>query len=133
MFGLSAEPREDHAHYLANWLQVLRDEPNALQEAATKAQEASKMLIDKMKAVLEEMGETASTAESTVEEKNANIFTDPLYGIKNGLVEWSKNIENAPYFIKSLTDPDEKYGNVNRRWERIAEAALFLNGINNKI
>jgi HK97 family phage prohead protease len=133
MFGLSAEPREDHAHYLANWLQVLRDEPNALQEAATKAQEASKMLIEKMKAVLEEMGETASSAESDIEEKNANIFTDPLYGIKNELVEWSKNIENAPYFIKSLTNPDEEHGNVNRRWERIAEAALFLNGINNKI
>ena len=131
-FGLSAEPREDHAHYLANWLKVLRDEPNALQEASIKAQEAAKLLIDKMKAVLADMGQVPSDAESDVDVKSLKIIGDPLYGVKDGLVEWSKNTENAPYFIKSLTQNEEDFGNVNRRWERIAEAAIFLNSISNK-
>jgi antirestriction protein ArdC len=130
MFGLSAEPREDHAHYLANWLQVLRDEPNALQEASTKAQEASKMLITKMKIVLEEMGEIASDAESAAEEavdvKSLQVFNDPLYEFKDASIEWSKDPLHAPFLIKSLDDEKHSSGLVNRSWERIAETAIFL-------
>ena len=130
MFGLSAEPREDHAHYLANWLQVLRDEPNALQEASIKAQEASKMLIAKMKTVLEEMGEIASDAESAAEEavdvKSLQVFNDPLYEFKDASIEWSKDPLHAPFLIKSLDDEKHSSGLVNRSWERIAETAIFL-------
>ena len=130
MFGLSAEPREDHAHYLANWLQVLRDEPNALQEASIKAQEASKMLIAKMKIVLEEMGEIASDAESAAEEaadvKSLQVFNDPLYEFKDASIEWSKDPLHAPFLIKSLDDEKHSSGLVNRSWERIAETAIFL-------
>ena len=135
MFGLSSEPREDHAHYLANWLQVLRDEPNALQEAATKAQEASKMLIAKMKIVLEEMGEIASDAESAAEEasvKSLQIFNDPLYEFKDASIEWSKDPFNAPFLIKSLNDENHSSGLVNRSWERIAETAIFLQRLSRK-
>lgn len=55
--GVSAEPRPDHAHYLANWLEVLQGDPRALYAAATKAQDAADFLIkagDPAAAVAEE-------------------------------------------------------------------------------
>jgi len=132
MFGLSAAPREDHAHYLANWLKVLRDEPNALQEASIKAQAASKLLIDKMQAVLAEMGETASDVESEVEVKSFQIFNDPLYEVKDALIDWAKDPLHAPFLVKSLGDRNHSSGLVNRSWERIAETAIFLERLSRK-
>ena len=35
--GISAEPRPDHASYIASWLRVLREDPKALGQAATLA------------------------------------------------------------------------------------------------
>jgi HK97 family phage prohead protease len=132
MFGLSAEPREDHAHYLANWLKVLRDEPNALQEASLKAQEASKLLIGKMQAVLAEMGDSTSDVESEIEAKTSGILNDPFYFVKEENVQWSKNPINVPYFIKSLTETEDVSSFVNRSLERVAETAMFLSKITKK-
>ncbi len=38
--GLSNEPRPDHAAYVANWLQVLKNDNRAIFTAAAKAQQA---------------------------------------------------------------------------------------------
>ena len=38
--GIEPEPRADHAHYLAHWLQILNDDPKALFATTTKAQAA---------------------------------------------------------------------------------------------
>lgn len=38
--GLSPEPREDHAPYIASWLKALDDDPRAVATAATQAQRA---------------------------------------------------------------------------------------------
>lgn len=38
--GISAEPREDHAEYLAHWLSVLKADKKAIFAAAARAQEA---------------------------------------------------------------------------------------------
>lgn len=38
--GISAEPRVDHAHYLANWLKALKNEKSFLFSAASQAQKA---------------------------------------------------------------------------------------------
>ncbi|EQA98616.1 hypothetical protein L288_20405 [Sphingobium quisquiliarum P25] len=43
--GLTAKPREDHALYIASWLQVLRDDPAAILTAANRAQLAADYLI----------------------------------------------------------------------------------------
>jgi antirestriction protein ArdC len=40
VLGITPEPREDHAAYLANWLQVLREDKRAIFSAATHAQRA---------------------------------------------------------------------------------------------
>lgn len=43
-FGITNEPREDHAAYVATWLKVLNDDPKAIFTAASKAQEAIEYL-----------------------------------------------------------------------------------------
>jgi antirestriction protein ArdC len=43
--GLSTEPREDHAAYIASWLNVLKMDSRAIFTAASKAQQACDWLI----------------------------------------------------------------------------------------
>jgi antirestriction protein ArdC len=45
--GLSAEPRPDHAAYIAGWLQVLRNDPKAIVTASSKAQQAVDFLVQR--------------------------------------------------------------------------------------
>ena len=42
--GMSAEPREDHAHYLKNWISLLEDDNRAFFRAAAQAQAACEFL-----------------------------------------------------------------------------------------
>jgi antirestriction protein ArdC len=44
--GISAEPRPDHAHYLAHWLRVLKADPSRLWTAGKQAEKASAYLFD---------------------------------------------------------------------------------------
>ena len=39
--GIAHHPRPDHAAYIASWLQVLKDDPRAIFNAASKAQQAA--------------------------------------------------------------------------------------------
>lgn len=43
-FGLSGDMR--HTEYLASWIRILKDKPEALMEAASKAQKATDFIID---------------------------------------------------------------------------------------
>lgn len=43
--GITPEPRLDHAQYIKNWMQVLKDDPKAIFSAAAKAQEAVNFLM----------------------------------------------------------------------------------------
>jgi len=43
--GLSVEPREDHADYIANWLAILRNDKKAIFTAASKAQQAANWIF----------------------------------------------------------------------------------------
>lgn len=45
--GRSTEPREDHAHYLAHWLRVLKSSPDALWTVASRAEKAAAYLIER--------------------------------------------------------------------------------------
>lgn len=44
--GRSAEPREDHAKYLASWLKVLRENPKHLWTAAGAAEKAAEFIVE---------------------------------------------------------------------------------------
>lgn len=54
LLGVSIEPRPDHAHYLAGWIQCLKDEPKAIFKAATLAQEALDFIINLQPAAQQE-------------------------------------------------------------------------------
>jgi antirestriction protein ArdC len=43
-FGITNEPRPDHAQYLASWLSVLNNDARAIFTAANRAQEAIQFL-----------------------------------------------------------------------------------------
>lgn len=43
--GISIQPREDHATYINNWLQVLKKDPKAIFTASSKASKASDYLM----------------------------------------------------------------------------------------
>jgi antirestriction protein ArdC len=43
--GLSTEPREDHAQYIASWLKVLKADSKAIFTAASRAQQATDWLV----------------------------------------------------------------------------------------
>lgn len=43
--GLAAEPRPDHARYVAHWLELLRGDRRAIFTAAGKAQAAADWLM----------------------------------------------------------------------------------------
>jgi antirestriction protein ArdC len=45
--GITAEPREDHAHYLRSWLAVLKKDAKAIFTAASAAQKAATYLAEK--------------------------------------------------------------------------------------
>ncbi|MFZ4072068.1 MAG: ArdC family protein [Caulobacterales bacterium] len=49
--GLPADHIEDHASYVAGWLEVLTSNPNAFLTAAAKAQMAADWVLEKMEAV----------------------------------------------------------------------------------
>lgn len=46
ILGLTNEPREDHAQYVANWLTLLKGDPKAIVTAASKAQQAVDYLVE---------------------------------------------------------------------------------------
>src|SRR5439155_13649688 len=51
--ALEAEPRADHAHYLASWAQLLRHDNRAIFTAASRAQAACDYLFDQPAATVE--------------------------------------------------------------------------------
>jgi antirestriction protein ArdC len=45
-WGYRVEERQDHAQYVASWLQVLREQPRAIMNIASAAQKAADFLLD---------------------------------------------------------------------------------------
>ena len=58
--GVSAEPREDHAQYLASWLRALKNDPNALQQAFGDAQKAADFVIGKSPKMQKKLGKSSA-------------------------------------------------------------------------
>ncbi|QVL31635.1 DUF1738 domain-containing protein [Telmatocola sphagniphila] len=53
--GITAEPREDHASYLACWLKVLKEDKKAIFNAAAQAEKAAAYLHELQKAKTEQL------------------------------------------------------------------------------
>ena len=52
--GISPEPRDDHAKYLNNWIERLKNEPQAIFKAAAKAQQAADFCHDVQQTTMRE-------------------------------------------------------------------------------
>ena len=52
--GISPEPRDDHAKYLNNWIERLKNEPQAIFKAAAKAQQAADFCHDVQQTTIRE-------------------------------------------------------------------------------
>jgi antirestriction protein ArdC len=60
--GISDEPREDHASYLASWLKVLREDKRAIVTAASAAQRAVNFLHESLGTLPEAEADEAAAA-----------------------------------------------------------------------
>lgn len=60
--GISNEPREDHAHYLASWLQAMKSDSRMIFKAASAAEKACDMLKGTKSAEVEPEAETPTEA-----------------------------------------------------------------------
>jgi antirestriction protein ArdC len=63
--GITLEPREDHASYLAHWLQILREDKRAIFAAAAHAQRAVdflRVLVSPETSTVEPIADTAMSA-----------------------------------------------------------------------
>jgi antirestriction protein ArdC/uncharacterized protein YjbI with pentapeptide repeats len=46
LLGMEATPQEQHSQYIRSWIKILKDDPTAIQRAATQAQKAVDYLIE---------------------------------------------------------------------------------------
>ena len=60
--GLTPEPREDHAQYLASWLKKLKSDPDALKNAFEQAQKAHDFAISKSPSMSKKLGRKVAEA-----------------------------------------------------------------------
>jgi antirestriction protein ArdC len=68
ILGLVVQPRNDHAHYLASWLKKLKDDPEAIQKAATAAQKSANYIIENVPSLKEATEKANKAAEEASEE-----------------------------------------------------------------
>lgn len=60
--GLTPEPREDHAQYLASWLKKLKSDPDAMKKAFGEAQKAHDFAISKSPSMSAKLGKKVAEA-----------------------------------------------------------------------
>ena len=137
--GLTPEPREDHAQYLASWLKKLKSDPDALKNAFEQAQKAHDFAISKSPSMSKKLGK--KVAEAGVLPGNG----DSSYGgitpsLSSGARDkYIKNIDGSPRTLADeLNMPDSEvlsrfkmrrpYRDGDRNWY---EAPAYLgNGVN---
>ena len=137
--GLTPEPREDHAQYLASWLKKLKSDPDALKNAFEQAQKAHDFAISKSPSMSKKLGK--KVAEAGVLPGNG----DSSYGgvtpsLSSGARDkYIKNIDGSPRTLADELDmPDSEvlnrfkmrkpYRDGDRSWY---EAPAYLgNGVN---
>lgn len=64
LFALPTTPRQDHADYLASWVEVLSNDPKALVHAASKAHEAFRWMVAQSGCTLDSVAEVVDDTEA---------------------------------------------------------------------
>jgi antirestriction protein ArdC len=67
LLGMEATPQKQHAQYLKSWIEILKDDPTAIQRAASQAQKAVDYLIAQSPK-LQELSTPINVSQNLVEE-----------------------------------------------------------------
>lgn len=134
--GLTPEPREDHAQYLASWLKKLKSDPDAMKKAFGEAQKAHDYAISKSPSMSTKLGK--KVAESGVlPGNNDGGYGDIGPSLSSGRRE--KYVKNPEGTVRTLADEMGAFGDEvltefsmrkgyrseDRNW---FEASAFLGG-----
>jgi antirestriction protein ArdC len=105
--GLTPEPREDHAQYLAGWLKKLKSDPDAMKKAFGEAQKAHDYAISKSPSMSAKLGK--KVAESGVlPGNNDGGYGDIGPSLSSGKRE--KYVRNPEGTIRTLADEMGAFG-----------------------
>ena len=105
--GLTPEPREDHAQYLAGWLKKLKSDPDAMKKAFGEAQKAHEYAISKSPSMSAKLGK--KVAEAGILPGNGDAgYGDTGPSLSSGRV--GKYVNNPEGTIRTLADEMGAFG-----------------------
>jgi HK97 family phage prohead protease len=105
--GLTPEPREDHAKYLASWLKKLKSDPDAMKKAFGEAQKAHDFAISKSPSMSAKLGK--KVAEAGVLPGNGDAgYGDIGPSLSSG--KRQKYVRNPEGTIRTLADEMGAFG-----------------------
>ena len=105
--GLTPEPREDHAQYLASWLKKLKSDPDALKNAFEQAQKAHDFAIAQSPSMSKKLGRKVAEA-GVVPGNNDASYGDISPSLSSGRRE--KYILNPEGTTRTLADEMGAFG-----------------------
>jgi antirestriction protein ArdC/biotin operon repressor len=134
--GLTPEPREDHAQYLASWLKKLKSDPDALKNAFEQAQKAHDYAISLSPSMSKKLGRKVAEAGVVPGNRDATYDGAPA-ALSSG--RRSKYVLNPEGTVRTLADEMGAFGDEvltefdmrrgyrdgDRSW---FEASAFLGG-----
>ena len=77
---VDAEPRTDHAKYLNGWIKCLKDNPDAIQKAASAADKAATFILE----AAEQSSRNKSSVLDYTNQRKAKTMTVKLNSFSNG-------------------------------------------------
>ena len=105
--GLTPEPREDHAQYLASWLKKLKSDPDALKNAFEQAQKAHDYAISLSPSMSKKLGRKVAEAGVIPGNRDATYDGAPA-ALSSG--RRSKYVLNPEGTIRTLADEMGAFG-----------------------
>ena len=134
--GLTPEPREDHAQYLASWLKKLKSDPDAMKKAFGEAQKAHDYAISKSPSMSTKLGKKVAEA-GIIPGNDDGGYGDIGPSLSSGRRE--KYVRNPEGTVRTLADEMGAFGDEvltefsmrkgyrseDRNW---FEASAFLGG-----
>ena len=105
--GLTPEPREDHAQYLAGWLKKLKSDPDAMKKAFGEAQKAHDYAISQSPSMSKKLGK--KVAEAGVLPGNGDAgYGDIGPSLSSGARD--KYVKNPEGTVRTLADEAGAFG-----------------------
>jgi HK97 family phage prohead protease len=105
--GLTPEPREDHAQYLAGWLKRLKSDPDAMKKAFGEAQKAHDFAISKSPSMSKKLGKKVAEA-GAIPGNNDGGYGEITPSLSSGARD--RYVRNPEGTIRTLADEMGAFG-----------------------